>query len=238
MTDKEKLLQLFNEQSYNIRFDLTGTDYHALENIGTGAYGVVCSALNTKTNSKVAIKKIHNVLMNVTLAKRTLREITILKHFQHENIIGIKDMFMRPGYHGHDVYIVLDLMETDLHQIIHSNQPLTNQHIQYFTYQTLRGLKYIHSANIIHRDLKPSNLMVNADCLLKIGDFGMARNQNDPNEANNQYMTQYVATRWYRAPELLFSMLDYSTAVDLWSTGCILAEMIMRRQLFPGLSLL
>ncbi len=125
-------------------------------------------------------------------------------------------------------------METDLHQIIHSKQPLTEQHLQYFLYQIFRGLKYIHSAGVIHRDLKPSNLLINADCLLKIGDFGMARSLSQGPEGSNSLMTQYVATRWYRAPELLFSMLDYSVAMDIWSVGCILAEMIMRRQLFPG----
>jgi mitogen-activated protein kinase 7 len=150
--------------------------------------------------------------------------------------------------------MVMDLMETDLHQIIYSQQPLTDQHFQYFLYQILRGLKvrqhlfcslitfifstqYIHSAGVVHRDLKPSNLLINADCLLKIGDFGMARAQcgSDPTSTGNGTpMTQYVATRWYRAPELLCSIVDYGAAMDIWSVGCILAEMIMRRQLFPG----
>ena len=129
--------------------------------------------------------------------------------------------------------MVMDLMETDLHQIIHSRQSLSEQHLQYFMYQILRGLKYIHSAGVIHRDLKPSNLLVNADCLLKIGDFGMARSLGQLADKTGP-MTQYVATRWYRAPELVFSMLDYTTQVDLWSVGCIFAELIMRRQLFPG----
>ncbi|XP_015472260.2 mitogen-activated protein kinase 7-like, partial [Parus major] len=131
-------------------------------------------------------------------------------------------------------YVVLDLMESDLHQIIHSSQPLTLEHVRYFLYQLLRGLKYIHSANVLHRDLKPSNLLVNENCELKIGDFGMARGLGaDPRQAK-AFLTEYVATRWYRAPELLLSLHRYTRAIDMWSVGCIFAEMLGRRQLFPG----
>lgn len=126
-------------------------------------------------------------------------------------------------------------MESDLHQIIHSRQPLTPEHTRYFLYQLLRGLKYIHSANVIHRDLKPSNLLVNENCELKIGDFGMARGLSASHpEESRSFMTEYVATRWYRAPELMLSLHHYSLAIDLWSVGCIFAEMLGRKQLFPG----
>lgn len=126
-------------------------------------------------------------------------------------------------------------MESDLHQIIHSRQPLTPEHTRYFLYQLLRGLKYIHSANVIHRDLKPSNLLVNENCELKIGDFGMARGLSAAHaEESRSFMTEYVATRWYRAPELMLSLHHYSLAIDLWSVGCIFAEMLGRKQLFPG----
>ena len=131
-------------------------------------------------------------------------------------------------------YVVLDLMESDLHQIIHSAQTLTPEHTRYFLYQLLRGLKYVHSANVIHRDLKPSNLLVNENCELKIGDFGMARGLSSHPEESHSFMTEYVATRWYRAPELLLSLNHYSLAIDLWSVGCIFAEMLGRKQLFPG----
>lgn len=125
-------------------------------------------------------------------------------------------------------------MESDLHQIIHSAQTLTSEHTRYFLYQLLRGLKYVHSANVIHRDLKPSNLLVNENCELKIGDFGMARGLRSNSEESHSFMTEYVATRWYRAPELLLSLNHYSLAIDLWSVGCIFAEMLGRKQLFPG----
>lgn len=131
-------------------------------------------------------------------------------------------------------YVVLDLMESDLHQIIHSAQTLTPEHTRYFLYQLLRGLKYVHSANVIHRDLKPSNLLVNENCELKIGDFGMARGLSSHPQESYSFMTEYVATRWYRAPELLLSLNHYSLAIDLWSVGCIFAEMLGRKQLFPG----
>ncbi|XP_051865916.1 mitogen-activated protein kinase 7 isoform X2 [Pristis pectinata] len=125
-------------------------------------------------------------------------------------------------------------MESDLHQIIHSPQPLSLEHARYFLYQLLRGLKYVHSARVVHRDLKPSNLLVNENCELKIGDFGMARGLRAPAEGPEPFLTEYVATRWYRAPELMLSLPGYGCAIDLWSAGCILAEMLGRRQLFPG----
>lgn len=108
-------------------------------------------------------------------------------------------------------------MEADLHQIIRSEQPLTDAHFQYFIYQICRGLKYIHSANVLHRDLKPGNLLVNADCELKICDFGLARGFSDDAESNVGFMTEYVATRWYRAPEIMLSFQSYTKASTLFS---------------------
>ena len=121
-----------------------------------------------------------------------------------------------------DVSLVL-LIETDL------TFCTFELFLQYFLYQILRGLKYIHSANVIHRDLKPSNLLLNANCDLKICDFGLARPT-----AENEYMTEYVVTRWYRAPELLLNSSDYTAAIDVWSVGCIYMELMNRKPLFPG----
>nr|KAJ3422059.1 Mitogen-activated protein kinase [Polyrhizophydium stewartii] len=125
-------------------------------------------------------------------------------------------------------------MEADLHQIIRSEQPLTDAHYQYFIYQICRGLKYIHSANVLHRDLKPGNLLVNADCELKICDFGLARGFSDEPDANGGFMTEYVATRWYRAPEIMLSFKSYTKAIDMWSVGCIFAELLGGKPLFKG----
>jgi mitogen-activated protein kinase 1/3 len=125
-------------------------------------------------------------------------------------------------------------METDLHRVIQT-QMLSDDHCQYFIYQTLRALKCLHSANIIHRDLKPSNLLLNANCDLKVCDFGLSRVINVNHDSNSPgIMTEYVATRWYRAPEIMLSVEGYSQAIDVWSVGCILAEMLSQKPLFPG----
>uniref|UniRef100_A0A673G1B0 Mitogen-activated protein kinase n=1 Tax=Sinocyclocheilus rhinocerous TaxID=307959 RepID=A0A673G1B0_9TELE len=235
-TVADKNLALLKAHSLDVKFEV-GEEYDIIETIGTGAYGVVSSARRRDNGQQVAIKKIPNAFEVVTNAKRTLRELKILKHFKHDNIIAIKDILqpMVPHSAFKSVYVVLDLMESDLHQIIHSRQPLTPEHTRYFLYQLLRGLKYIHSANVIHRDLKPSNLLVNENCELKIGDFGMARGLSVAHsEESRSFMTEYVATRWYRAPELMLSLHHYSLAIDLWSVGCIFGEMLGRRQMFPG----
>ncbi|XP_053375932.1 mitogen-activated protein kinase 7-like [Mercenaria mercenaria] len=230
-----KNLAHLRRRAFDIKFDLDTTSYQPVENIGIGAYGVVCSAIHMKTNDRVAIKKIPNVFDAKDIAKRTYREIKILKHFKHDNIIHIREI-LKPKEtlnDFRDVYVVFDLMESDLHKIIYSKQELTEEHVRYFLYQILRGLKYIHSAHVIHRDLKPSNLLVNEDCQLRIGDFGMARGFSNSPVDSNPFMTQYVATRWYRAPEIMLSLIEYGAAVDMWSVGCIFAEMLGRKHLFP-----
>ncbi|KVH91118.1 Essential protein Yae1, N-terminal [Cynara cardunculus var. scolymus] len=182
---------------------------------------MVFAATNVETREEVAIKKIGNAFDNRIDAKRTLREIMLLRHMDHENPPQ-KENF-------NDVYIVYELMDTDLHQIIRSNQPLADAHCRYFLYQILRGLKYVHSAHVLHRDLKPSNLLLNSNCDLKIGDFGLARTTSE-----TDFMTEYVVTRWYRAPELLLNCSEYTAAIDIWSVGCILGEIMTRQPLFPG----
>lgn len=210
--------------------------YELQKLIGIGAYGLVCSAINNETQERVAIKKISNAFDNLKYTKRTLREIKILRHFCHENILSLRDIMPSFIYHeSNSVYIVTELMDTDLHQIIASQQQLSVKHIQYFLYQILRALKYIHSANVLHRDLKPSNLLINSDCTLKVCDFGMSRvSAPSDDEEGNSIMTEYVATRWYRAPEVILSWNHYSKAVDVWSVGCTFAELLGGKPLFPG----
>ena len=204
--------------------------YMPIKPIGKGAYGVVCSAKDSRTDERFAIKKIGNAFDNAVDAKRTLREIKLLRHLSHENIIAIRDIMLPPDrLNFSDVYVVYELMDTDLHQIIRSSQPLSDDHCQYFIYQLLRGLKYIHSANVLHRDLKPSNVLLASNCDLKICDFGLARTSSE-----REYMTEYVVTRWYRAPELLLSCSEYTSSIDVWSSGCIFAELLGRKPLFPG----
>ncbi|KAJ3089953.1 Mitogen-activated protein kinase [Quaeritorhiza haematococci] len=202
--------------------------YKLIRELGQGAYGVVCY----ETGQDVAIKKVQKVFEKSILAKRALREIKLLRHFSgHENITSILDMEITDINNFSEVYLVQELMEADLHQIIRSEQPLTDAHFQYFVYQVCRGLKYIHSANVLHRDLKPGNLLVNADCELKICDFGLARGLQ---EGAAGFMTEYVATRWYRAPEIMLSFKSYTKAIDMWSVGCIFAELLGGKPLFKG----
>ncbi|XP_072164078.1 mitogen-activated protein kinase 1-like isoform X1 [Diadema setosum] len=206
--------------------------YTGLSYIGEGAYGMVCSALDNATGTKVAIKKI-SPFEHQTYCQRTLREIKILTRFRHENIINIQDIIKAEEMESmKDVYIVQTLMETDLYKLLKSQQ-LSNDHICYFLYQILRGLKYIHSANVLHRDLKPSNLLLNTTCDLKICDFGLARIA-DPDHDHTGFLTEYVATRWYRAPEIMLNSKGYTKSIDMWSVGCILAEMLSNRPIFPG----
>uniref|UniRef100_K1QIB2 Mitogen-activated protein kinase n=1 Tax=Magallana gigas TaxID=29159 RepID=K1QIB2_MAGGI len=211
---------------------LVGPRYVDLKYIGEGAYGMVVSALDTVTKQKVAIKKI-SPFEHQTYCQRTLREIKILTRFKHENIINIQDILRAPTIDEmKDVYIVQCLMETDMYKLLKTQQ-LSNDHVCYFLYQILRGLKYIHSANVLHRDLKPSNLLLNTTCDLKICDFGLAR-VADPNHDHTGFLTEYVATRWYRAPEIMLNSKGYTKSIDVWSVGCILAEMLINRPLFPG----
>eukprot|EP00929_Paragymnodinium_shiwhaense_P072531 TRINITY_DN36817_c0_g1_i1.p1 TRINITY_DN36817_c0_g1~~TRINITY_DN36817_c0_g1_i1.p1 ORF type:complete len:424 (+),score=95.83 TRINITY_DN36817_c0_g1_i1:248-1519(+) len=210
------------------------TRYNIMEPMSYGAYGIVCSATDLQAEQNVAVKKIESVFEHITITKRTLRELRILRHLVHENLIAVKSIFITGSRTGfEEIYVVSELMETDLASTLASTQALSDDHCQFFLYQLLRGMKYVHSAQVIHRDLKPRNLLVNSNCDLKICDFGLARVRF----ADEEWvcpMTEYVCTRWYRAPEVLCSWTDYSVAIDIWSIGCILAEMLVRKPLFPG----
>jgi len=221
-----------------VRFNV-GTQYQVLDVVGEGAYGIVCSALHRPTGRKVAIKKIapfdHSMF-----CLRTLRELKLLKFLSEagvsENIISILDIIKPPSLEAFkEVYLIQELMETDMHRVIRT-QDLSDDHAQYFIYQTLRALKALHSADVIHRDLKPSNLLLNANCDLKVCDFGLARSVKtaEPSGTETGFMTEYVATRWYRAPEIMLTFKQYTKAIDVWSVGCILAEMLSGKPLFPG----
>jgi serine/threonine protein kinase len=192
------------------------------------------SAQDKKTDQLVAIKKITKAFDDLIDAKRILREAKLLRHFDHENVIALRDM-VHPESLGHfeDIYMVMEYMETDLHKIIYSQNELSDDHIQFFVYQMLCGLKHIHTANVIHRDLKPSNLLLNSDCELKICDFGLARGIS-PSDDPGYELTEYVVTRWYRAPEIMCSCQEYGFKIDVWSVGCIFAELLQREPFFAG----
>ncbi|XP_029574375.1 mitogen-activated protein kinase 14A [Salmo trutta] len=202
--------------------------YTALKAVGSGAYGTVCSAIDQQTKEKVAIKKLYRPFQSLIHAKRAYRELRLLRHIQHDNVICLLNVFT-PDFSlekFQTFYMVMPFVAEDLGNIMKKRR-LTDRVIVYLFYQLLCGLKYIHSAGIIHRDLKPGNLAVNDNCELKILDFGLARHAESE-------MTGYVVTRWYRSPEVIFNWMHYSQSVDLWSAGCILAEMITGQVLFPG----
>lgn len=148
----------------------------------------------------------------------------LLAAFRHDNILNLLDAYIDPNS---DCYLVTDLLKTDLQKLL-ASQSLETPYVQCFLYQISRGLKYIHSAGALHRDLKPSNILINENCDLKICDFGLARVES------SSQMTGYVSTRYYRAPEIMLSTASYDKAIDIWSTGCIFAEMLEGLPLFPG----
>ncbi|XP_002013437.2 putative mitogen-activated protein kinase 14C [Drosophila persimilis] len=207
-------------------------DVYEIERLlGAGSFGQVSKAKLRGGDVNVAIKKLLQPFETAEHAKRVYREIRLLKHMDHPNVISLLDVFHPSSpsptlENFQQVYLVTHLMDADLHKTIRS-QKLSDNQIRVILYQILRGLKYIHSAGVLHRDLKPGNIAVNKDCELRILDFGMAR-------LNSKDMTTYVTTRWYRAPEILFCWRNYSKAIDMWSVGCIFAEMITGRPLFPG----
>ncbi|KAL8160154.1 hypothetical protein V2J09_001691 [Rumex salicifolius] len=174
--------------------------YQIREVIGKGSYGVVASATDTQTGEMVAIKKINDVFEHTSDATRILREVKLLRLLHHPNIVQIRHIMLPPSRREFkDIYVVFELLESDLHQVIKANNDLTPEHHQYFLYQLLRGLRYIHAANVYHRDLKPKNILANADCKVKICDFGLARVSFD-DTPSTVFWTDYVATRWYRKP--------------------------------------
>lgn len=208
------------------------SNYTLIKKVGSGAYGTVASFEDKTTKQKIAVKKITDAFHDLVDGKRILREVKLLRHFNHDNIIQILDMYPPDHPDFDDIYIVTDLMETDLHRVIYSKQVLNDEHHQYFAYQILRGMFYLHTANVVHRDLKPSNILVNKNCDLKICDFGLARGFG--NDEDDPSLTDYVVTRWYRAPEVVLLASEYTKSIDVWSVGCILCELIGRKPIFTG----
>ncbi|PWZ00365.1 Pkinase-domain-containing protein [Testicularia cyperi] len=286
--------------------------YTFVRELGIGAYGCVALCRDEVLDCNVAIKKVTRIFEKDVLARRALREVAVLRHIgMCDNVTALLD-FDTAFIEFSEIYLVLSASEADLSQIIRSRQALSDAHLQYFMAQILRGVRYMHSAKIIHRDLKPGNLLVNADCALRICDFGLARAYADEadypaptsdkerdyprssqdiapedrpvdglartdsadssKKAGHQHdeaapprsaspasdlhlqlskadikgkqrrlnypggpLTEYVATRWYRAPEVMLCFREgYGAEIDMWSVGCILAELIAGKPIFPG----
>eukprot|EP00798_Chlamydomonas_sp_ICE-L_P015023 gene15023-21094_t len=210
--------------------------------MGRGAYGVVCSATDKLTGQKVAIKKIKDVFDCVADATRILREIKFGRLLDtggeiDQGVVTIRHIILPSDPAGYDdVFVVLELFESDLHTVIDANEDLSPAHHKFFFYQLLSALNFLHLSGVLHRDLKPRNVLANGNCKLKICDLGLARSFDRENsKCTSLWWTDYVATRWYRAPELLGCFYGYyNEAVDIWSMGCIFAEILLRRPLFPG----
>jgi len=220
------------------RSHLTLPDYYQPRKlIGRGAYAAVFEALDKRTGKVVAIKRNRGFMDNVCDAKRILRELKIWMWFNHHDICTMLDVIPilhRDIFSFEDIYIVLERMDTDLSQALKFCK-LKKAHRQAIVYQLLRSLKYIHSANIIHRDLKPQNVLIKAlGCNTKITDFGCSRPLG-LEHSQSDVLTEYVVTRWYRSPEIYLCSHKYGKSCDLWSLGCIIAEMYRNgRPLFRG----
>ncbi|KAJ9125467.1 Mitogen-activated protein kinase 2 [Naganishia vaughanmartiniae] len=233
-------------QPRKVKFSV-GTDYQVKDVIGEGAYGVVVVAIRRRDGQKVAIKKI-SPFDHVLFALRTLRELKLLKYFTmnqvSDNIISILDIIQPSSFDSFkEVYLVQELMETDLHRVIRT-QDLSDDHCQYFVYQTCRAMKALHCAEIVHRDLKPSNLLLNANCDLKVCDFGLARSTQTAlhqEGAVNGIMTEYVATRWYRAPEVMLSFKQYTkvgATLDIERHSILITSHLIRQLTHDQLKLI
>ncbi|XP_039382553.1 mitogen-activated protein kinase 15 isoform X5 [Mauremys reevesii] len=216
--------------------ELVSQKYEIKKRLGKGAYGIVWKAIDRRTGEIVAVKKIFDAFRNRTDAQRTFREIMFLQEFgEHPNIIKLLNVIR--AQNDRDIYLVFESMETDLHAVIKKGNLLKDIHKCYILYQLLKATKFIHSGNVIHRDQKPSNILLDADCFVKLCDFGLARSLCQIHEdQGSPALTEYVATRWYRAPEILLSSHSYTKGVDMWSIGCILGEMLLGKPLFPGTS--
>ena len=213
--------------------------------LSSGSYGAVCGGTFLPTKTPVAVKRVYttvsdgkvvNILGDTFLARRVVREVKLLSHFVHPNILGLRDLAVSivPDHGGtggkHKMYLFTELMRTDLAQVIQDKRiQLTKEHIQFFLYHMLLGLHALHSAGVVHRDLHPGNILLSEENDVKICDFNLAREDKADDDK-----THYVTHRWYRAPELVMQYRHFTKVVDIWSAGCVMGELYNRKALFRG----
>ena len=200
--------------------------YEVIGIVGEGAYGIVYKCRNKENGEFVAIKKFKETEDDIV--KKTMsRELRALQSLKHENIVEYKEAFKRKG----NLYLVFEYVEKNLLEILQEYpKGLDPNLIKNLIFQLCYVIKYLHSLNVVHRDIKPENLLIDSKFKLKLCDFGFARNI----KVNKENLTDYVATRWYRAPELLTGESLYGTEVDFWAIGCIMGELTDGDPLFPG----
>lgn len=219
------------QRSPDNRYDRNGK-------LGQGAYGKVYLAIDRQTQEKVAVKKINLESNENGLPSIAIREVALLKDLSsHPNIVLLKDVL----YYQNRLYLVFEWLDRDLKQYLDAVEKMDPLLIQSYLFQLLQGIRECHNHRIIHRDLKPQNLLINSEGRLKLADFGLSRGydfpyRNSPTSARP--FTNEVVTLWYRAPELLLGQTTYSTSIDIWSAGCIFAEMVTKKPLFPGDSMI
>lgn len=204
--------------------------YTKLEKVGEGTYGVVYKARDVRTNTIVALKKIRLEAEDEGVPSTAIREISLLKELsEDDNIVKLLDIVHSDA----KLYLVFEFLDLDLKKYMDTvgmSEGLGPLMVKKFTWQLIKGLYYCHAHRVLHRDLKPQNLLIDKSGNLKLADFGLARAFGIPLRT----YTHEVVTLWYRAPEVLLGSRHYSTAIDMWSVGCIFAEMAMRQPLFPG----
>jgi serine/threonine protein kinase len=212
--------------------------YELQTDLGKGAQGKVCKVFHKRDKMHFSMKKVDINFNSPINCLNVLREIKILKNITHRHIIGLKEVLAKETMATYDhIYLITDLMDIDLKNVIYSEQDLTIEHVKKIAFQIITGIEYIHRKGIMHRDIKPANILVNKDCNVKLCDFGMAKAnlQNATFEGRQFPMNSCnVTTRWYRAPEVLFEFDDYTESMDVWSFGCVLAEMLTRQPFMRG----
>lgn len=201
--------------------------FDILEKVGEGTYGVVYKARDLETRETIAIKKIRFQHEDEGIPSTAVREVSLLKSLNHPNIVLLKEVI----YNNENLNLIFEFSENDLKRLIKkSKEPLEKHRIKSFMRQMMEGLAYCHRRRIMHRDLKPHNLLIDSNDRLQLADFGLARTFTLP---IREY-THEVITLWYRSPEILLGQKIYSTPADIWSAGCIFAEMILAQPLVPG----
>mmetsp|Transcript_32798 Transcript_32798/g.57103 ORF Transcript_32798/g.57103 Transcript_32798/m.57103 type:complete len:373 (+) Transcript_32798:5558-6676(+) len=208
--------------------DKSAGSYSAESVIGQGSFGIVVQAIDSATGERVAIKKVFQD------KRYKNRELQVMRDLRHPCLVTLKNSFYTSGDKPEDVYLnlVLEFMPENAFKLIRNRSKfnLNPFAIKCYSFQLLRGLAYMHAKLLCHRDIKPQNLLVDPVAYrLKICDFGSAKHLV-PGESN----VSYICSRYYRAPELIFGATDYTTAIDLWSAGCVIAEFYLGRPLFPG----
>ncbi|CAF0900422.1 unnamed protein product [Didymodactylos carnosus] len=206
--------------------------YAILEILGEGAFGCVHKARHRETNEYVAMKKVHMKKTREGIPTAILREaafLTKMNKSAHQNLIKLKEIIIDSSQDDNQIVVfIFEYIEYDLDRYLKSHRPLNINIIRSLTEQLLTGVSVLHNNSIFHRDIKPQNILITSNGILKIADFGLAREYN-----YTKLLTSVVVTMWYRAPEVLLQA-SYNMAVDIWSVGCIFAEMAFGKALFPG----